>query len=198
MSGSGNDPSSEVPAQAVDLGLPSGTLWATCNVGANSPEEYGNYYAWGEIENKEKYDWSAYKYGDSADNCSNIGMNIAGSVYDVARAKWGVSWSMPTSDQMMELIYCCTSEWTTLNGVNGYKFTGSNGNSIFMPATGRLYGDWENYDIDVEGNYWSSSRSPNYNYLACYFQFSSKGVNWSNYTGRYYGFSVRPVRNGGQ
>ena len=182
----------------IDLGMPSGTKWACCNIGAGKPEDYGEYFAWGETGAKGKYNWSTYKYCDGSDNCYDIGMNISGSQYDVARAKWGTTWSMPNSEQMMELIYCCTHEWTTYNGVNGYLFTGSNGQSIFMPATGKMYGDWPNYEKGDEGNYWSSSRSSNHDYLACYFQFSSKGVSWSNYIGRYYGFSVRPITSGNQ
>ena len=119
----------------VDLGLPSGLKWATCNVGASSPEDYGDYYAWGELSTKEEYTES---------NCStykeHIG-NISGNPqYDVARKKWGGSWRMPTRAEFKELIDNCTWEWTTKGGHNGYKVTGPSGNSIFLPAAGDRLG----------------------------------------------------------
>jgi hypothetical protein len=107
---------------AVDLGLPSGTKWASCNVGATKPEEYGGYYAWGETEEKEFYDKSTYKFYQD-DAYVNIGSDISGTEYDVAHVKWGGNWCMPTYDDIQELRDNCTSEWTTLNGVNGRKFT---------------------------------------------------------------------------
>lgn len=183
----------EIPLEAVDLGLKSGTLWANRNLGATRPEDYGDHYSWGETDVKEKYDWSTYKYCDGTSNCINIGRDISGSEYDVAREKWGFPWKMPNSFQFTELMSSCTYEWTTVNDVNGYMFTGPNGNSIFMPATSQVVIDGEYYDIGKEGKYWSSSRSSTHDYLACYFSLSGKDVSWSNYTGRYSGFSVRPV-----
>ena len=129
----------------VDLRLPSGTLWATCNVGASSPTECGNYYAWGETEEKSDYDWYNYKwcYG----NCYSLTKYCTYSYYgyvdnktvldpkdDVAHVKWGGSWRMPTFEEQKELLHECSWEWTELNGVNGYRVTGPNGNSIFLPA----------------------------------------------------------------
>ena len=103
---------------AIDLGLPSGTKWACCNVGATKPEEYGGYYAWGEIEEKEIYYWNTYIHCDGTEaTCHNIGSDIAGTQYDVAHEKWGGTWQMPSFDQNEELINNCTSEYTTLNGV---------------------------------------------------------------------------------
>ncbi len=134
----------------VDLGLPSGVKWATCNVGATSPEEYGDYYAWGETETKNSYDWG---------NCSTMNVtmdDIAGNPqYDVARKKWGDSWRMPTFEELEELQNNCTWELTTENGINGYKVTGPNGNNIFVPAAGYRYGTTLNFD-GYYGGYWSS------------------------------------------
>ena len=119
----------------IDLGLPSGTKWACCNVGANKPEAYGDYYAWGETETKSTYDWSSYIHCDgSQSTCHNIGSDIAGTQYDVAHVQWGGSWVMPSQSQIKELVENCTHEWTTLNGVNGRNFTGTNGGTIFLPA----------------------------------------------------------------
>jgi hypothetical protein len=131
----------------IDLGLPSGTKWACCNVGATTPEGYGGYYAWGETEEKDVYDWTAYK---------DLVGDIAGTQYDVAHVKWGGSWVMPSCDQQAELLENCSSEWTTFNGINGRVFTGSNGGSIFLPAAGCRYGT-DLYDAGSEGLYWSST-----------------------------------------
>lgn len=134
----------------VDLGLPSGTLWATCNVGANSPEEYGDYFAWGETEPKSDYNWSSYKwcngeYKQLTKYCNNayFGSNgytdtltILQPVDDAATANWGENWRMPTKQECEELCLHTTSTWTTLNGINGYLLTASNNNSLFMPASG--------------------------------------------------------------
>ena len=131
----------------VDLGLPSGTLWATCNVGASSPEEYGDYFAWGETEPKDTYDW--WTYFDTEDDGSTFkkynndgGLTELLPEDDAATVNWGSGWQMPSLDQIDELINCnyTTTEWTTLNGVNGRKVTSrSNGNSIFLPAAGDRY-----------------------------------------------------------
>ena len=131
----------------VDLGLPSGTLWATCNVGASAPEEYGDYFAWGETEPKENYDWSTYKWCNGSLN--SLTKYCTKSIYgtvdgkteldlddDAANVNWGSSWCMPTLEQMQELCDSCTWQWTTLNGVMGRLVIGPNGNSIFLPASG--------------------------------------------------------------
>ena len=167
----------------VDLGL--SVKWATCNVGANSPEEFGQYFAWGETTTKAEY---------TADNSTTYGktMNdISGNAqYDAATANWGGNWRMPTSDELYELIDNCTWKWTTQNGVNVYKVTGPNGNSIFLPAAGYRYGA----SLDNAGNYgdyWSSSPNNNINAYCLNFGSSSRGV------GNYYrgsGRTVRPVR----
>ena len=177
--------------QAVDLDLPSKTKWASCNVGATKPEEYGGYYAWGETEEKEVYNESTYKYYQNGSWVS-LGSDISGTEYDVAHVKWGGNWRMPTHDEQMELLNNCTSEWTTLNGVNGRKFTSNiNGNSIFLPAAGcRWYCDL--YYAGSYGYYWSSAQNPYYSGNACYLYFNSGYAEW-DYFYRSSGRSVRPV-----
>ena len=170
----------------VDLGLPSGLKWATCNVGASSAEEYGDYYAWGEIETKSEYDESNSKtYGKSMSDISG------NSTCDVARAKWGGSWRMPTKEECRELILECKWQWTTQNGKNGYKVTGPNGNSIFLPAAGYRVGS-SLYDAGKHGWYWSSTPYESNDYEAYYLRFYSSNHNVYPYY-RHHGRSVRPV-----
>lgn len=178
----------------IDLGLPSGTKWACCNVGATKPEEYGGYYAWGETEEKSYYDWSTYIHCDgSSETCHNLGSDISGTEYDVAHVKWGSDWVMPTHDEQMELHNNCTSEWTTLNGVEGRKFTSKiNGNSIFLPAAGDRW-DGDLLFAGEGGDYWSSTQGPDSSDYACSLGFFSGYVYWSDYYDRYGGHSVRPV-----
>ena len=124
----------------VDLGLPSGTLWATCNVGADAPEEYGDFYAWGETATKPTYSWSNYLYASgSSSTVQDIGENIAGTEYDVAATLWGSEWVMPTLDQANELLRKCSASLATVNNVKGLRFKGPNGNTIFFPMTGYKY-----------------------------------------------------------
>ena len=138
----------------IDLGLPSGTKWACCNVGARRPEDFGNYYAWGYTE---AYDGSSYKYGYYDENGDYqfmiLGENIAGTKYDVAHMKWGGTWQMPTFEQLEELL-SITHKIITFNEVQGCIFTGTNGGSVFFPAAGYWFFDEEN---PGEGSYWSSS-----------------------------------------
>ena len=179
------------PGEAIDLGLPSGTKWASCNVGASKPEDYGGYYAWGETEEKDYYDESTYKYYQNG-SYVNLGSDISGTEYDVAHVKWGGKWCMPTTAEQRELLDNCTTEWTSLNGVKGRKFTSKiNGNSIFLPAAGRRrYGGLSLAGKD--GHYWSSTQLPDYSLNAYYLDFNSGSAYW--YDGRrFYGRSVRPV-----
>ncbi len=170
----------------IDLGLPSGTKWACCNVDAKKPEDYGGYYAWGETSTKTEYSSSNYRYEGV-----NIGSDIRGTQYDVAHVKWGGKWQMPTQEQIKELDDNCKYEWTTLNGVKGGKFTGPNGKSIFIPAAGyRSNGDL--YIAGSYGNYWSSTQYPDYSYYAYDLDFYSGLASWY-YFDRFYGQSVRPV-----
>ncbi len=178
----------------VDLGLPSGTKWATCNVGASSPEEYGGYYAWGEVAEKGDYTWENYAYyNDNTDDFQYIGSEISGTQYDVAHVQWGGSWRMPTLAQCKELLECCSSSWTSVNGVNGRKFVGPNGNSIFLPAAGYRWNDYLNY-AGSDGYYWSGTLygSDGFDFHAYYLYFYSAYLYWYN-DGRGCGRSVRPV-----
>lgn len=133
----------------IDLGLPSCTKWACCNVGAPSPEGAGGYYSWGETNVKSSYNSSNYKYP------GYIG-NISATEFDVANTQWGAEWKMPTSEQIYELLYTSQKEWTTFHGVKGYKITGPNGESIFIPAAGYI-SDKAN-SVGEVGYLWSSER----------------------------------------
>jgi hypothetical protein len=185
----------------VDLGL--SVKWATCNVGATKPEEYGDYFAWGETEPKSTYDWSTYKYCNGSYNTLTKYNNSSsyGSVDhktqlelsdDAARANWGGSWRMPTDAELTELREQCTWTSTTQNGVNGYKvISKKNGKSIFLPAAG--YRDGSSlYKAGNYGYYWSSSLNTDYPYDAWYVRFNSDHVDRYSHS-RYCGFSVRPV-----
>lgn len=187
----------------IDLGLPSGTKWACCNVGASKPEEYGEYYAWGETKMKSYYDWHTYSYwhdidGDdfptwNSNEFTYIGSDIAGSSYDAATANWGAPWRMPSFKQIQELCYNTTSQWITQNGVNGRKYTGVNGKTIFLPAAGCRWFEELRYEGSY-GNYWSSSLSADTSDGAHYLYFSSDDALWYNYgLYRYDGRPVRPV-----
>ncbi len=164
----------------VDLGL--SVKWATCNVGANAPEEYGDYFAWGEISPKSSYSSSNYSYSN---NPSTLPMSA-----DAANANWGGTWRMPTRAEQDELRTQCTWTWTTQNGVQGYTVNSrTNGNSIFLPAAG-CRSNSGLYDAGSSGCYWSSSVGNFYG--AYYLYFSVSYVDWSC-SGRYDGQSVRPV-----
>lgn len=176
----------------IDLGLPSGTKWACCNVGADAPESYGGYYAWGETTEKDVYDWSTYIHSDgSYDTCHDLGSDIAGTQYDVAHVQWGCSWLMPSKEQQDELRNNCTYTWTTKNGINGGQFTGPNGGSIFLPAAGFRDGS-DLYDAGSVGLYWSSTQGPSYSYFAYSLHFN-QGKVYRYYGNCYGGRSVRPV-----
>ncbi len=150
----------------VDLGLSSHTVWATCNVGASSPEDYGNYYAWGETAPKNSYNSSNYTLGQCYFDSQGVAQYDRYNSFDhlttlrpsddAATANWGAYWRTPTRSEMDELISSCTHEWTTQNGVLGMRFIGPNGNSIFMPAAGRRYIDSLYYE-GSNGYYWSST-----------------------------------------
>lgn len=140
----------------IDLGLPSGTKWACCNVGASKPEEYGNYYAWGETSTKSTYNTDTYLFYDSSTSTYfDLGRDIAGTKYDAATANWGASWCMPNWKQCYELEKETTSKLTLVNGVNGRIFTGKNGKSIFLPAAGIRWNSSLD-DVGVYGGYRSS------------------------------------------
>lgn len=185
----------------VDLGL--SVKWATFNVGATKPEEYGDYFAWGETEPKAVYKWSTYKWCNGSSSsltkyCTSSSYGIVDNKTtlelsdDAARANWGGNWRMPTKAEQDELHEQCTWTWTTQNGVNGYKVTSNSNKSIFLPAAGHR-DDNSLYSAGSESNYWSSSLSPVSPYYAYYLLFNSSYVDWDNFDNRYYGFSVRPV-----
>ena len=180
----------------VDLGL--SVKWATCNIGASSPEEYGDYFAWGEVEPKEVYDWNTYKWCNGSEYsltkyCTNSSYGTVDNKTtlelsdDAARANWGGSWRMPTHAELTELRNLCTWKWTTQNGVEGYKVTGTNGNSIFLPAAGVRYDS--SLDLIASSGYWSSSLFTGGAYVL---RFNSSYVTVSD-DDRCWGRSVRPV-----
>ena len=187
----------------VDLGLPSGTLWATCNVGAYAPEETGNYYAWGETTTKSKYNWSTYKWCNGSETtmtkyCYNSSYGIVDNkvelelVDDAAYVNWGSNWCMPTDEQWTELRTNCTWTWTSQNGVNGRLVTGTNGNSIFLPVTGYRIGTSLEH-VGSYGDYWSRTLYTDNPHSVWYVYFGSSDV-CRGYANRYEGRLVRPVR----
>ena len=185
-----------LPTGAVDLGL--SVYWSTCNLGASKPEEYGDYYAWGETEIKEDYSWSTYKFGTSVsgpfskyNTMPSFGAVDLDPEDDAAHVILGGKWRMPTDAERTELIEKCTWTWTTQNGVNGRLVTGPNGNSIFLPAAGAREGT-NLYYVGSDGLYWSSSLWYAGAGDAQYVRFNSGSVYWLN-SGRCCGLSVRPV-----
>ncbi len=177
--------------EAVDLGL--SVKWACCNVGADVPEGYGGYYAWGETKEKSNYTWDTYKYyNSSTGNCKNIGSNISGTSYDVAHVKWGDGWRMPTLDEIKELCNRCSWRSTEVNGVKGQKVTGPNGNSIFLPVAGYRLGT-EVCHRGLECLYWSGTLCEYNSYFAYTFYLNSSYHDW-RFDDRYFGHTVRPVK----
>lgn len=184
----------------VDLGL--SVKWATMNVGATTPEDYGNYYAWGETSTKDTYGWST-TYFDTNDGGGTFtkynhegGKTVLAPEDDAAHVNWGGSWRMPTLAEWRELYDNCTWTWTTQNGINGYKVTsnkeGYTDRFIFLPAAGRrYYSDFD--DVGSDGNYWSSSLYEDYSSFAWYLYFDSDGRSLYSSGSRCYGLSVRPV-----
>ena len=178
----------------VDLGL--SVKWATCNVGATSPEEYGDYFAWGETTTKTEYtDDNCPTYGLSKSELQSQGYidgegNLT-SQYDAATANWGGTWRMPTYAELNELNTQCTWEWINTNDFTGYKVTGPNGNSIFLPAAGYRYGS----SLDCAGSYgYYRSSTPN-DYLAISADYLNFGSSYHimEFSSRSLGLSVRPI-----
>ena len=204
LSGSGSD------HLYVDLGLPSGLLWATCNVGADTPEGYGDYFAWGETAPKDTYNWSTYQYCNGSYNtltkyCQNSSYGYNGFTDDLttlepgddaATANWGNGWRMPTKEEWQELYNNTTNTWTTQNGVDGRLFTATNGNSLFLPAAGYRYGS-SHYSAGSPGSYLSSALDTGSTISVCYFRFFSDYYDMGSCY-RSYGFTVRPVRSARQ
>ena len=175
---------------AVDLGL--SVKWAGCNVGANSPEEYGYYFAWGETTTKSSYTESnSVTYGFSISALESRGIigadgNLTAE-YDAATANWGSDWRIPTLDEMKELKNECKWEWTSVNGVNGRLLTGPNGNSIFLPAAGYRH-DTSLYNAGFGGYYWSATPYSD-SFTACCLYFNDDYYDWFRVNGQ----AVRPV-----
>jgi hypothetical protein len=193
--------------EAVDLGLPSGLRWATMNVGSTKPEDNGDYFAWGETQPKDNYNWSTYKwcngdynkltkyctqssYWDSTEPMDT--KTVLDLEDDAARADWGGSWRMPTDSEWRELRENCTLTWTTQNGVNGRLVTSkTNSKSIFLPAAG-FWSGASTSNVGSIGRYWSSSLCTDNLRYAWSVLFNSEKVD-KYYGYRYMGFSVRPV-----
>lgn len=183
----------------VDLGL--SVKWADRNIGANTPEHFGSYFAWGETEPKDFYSWDTYKfYTPNVDDtysgyCEDLGSNISGTQYDAATVNWGNKWRMPTMKELEELVYNCKWEWTTFENVNGYLVTGISGNSIFLPAAGYYGTGGLNYAGSM-GTYLTSMSNSDYDshFLeSIAYAFTSEYNDHFIDTRRYYGRSIRPV-----
>jgi hypothetical protein len=194
----------EIPEHAVDLGLPSGTLWADRNVGADSPEAYGDHFSWGETSPNDFYEWKSYKWCEGSN--STITKYCTDSQYgtldnkdtldpedDAATVNMGSEWRMPTYDEFDELIKTCTWEWSTHNDTKGYKITGPNGNSIFLPAAGYRYARYQDlYDDGAQGFYWLASIHEKLSYQASSLIFHS-GSHYLYAFNRYSGRTIRGV-----
>ena len=186
----------------VDLGLPSGLKWATCNVGAFSPIEQGDYFAWGETSTKSEYKWKNYRFrirGNDTDNVrlSKYNTDVKRGIVDnktrldltddAAHVNWGGTWRMPTKEEVMELISHCSWVWTSQEGKDGYLVKGKNGNSVFLPVTGSK----SSLNVPHFGYFWSSSLNtdPSIGYCLHYYR-----AQYSFSTGsRGVGLPVRPV-----
>ena len=173
----------------IDLGLPSGTKWATCNIGASRPENVGTYFSWGDTKGKQ-----TYKYDNTVSyTAPPAGMITNGNLapaYDAATVNWGAPWRMPTNAELDELVRCCT--WTWVENPAGVILTGPNGKTMFLPAAGyREISETKNKG--ESGSYWGSTiddPSSNSNARKIYF---NKGVHWACGTTRWYGSQIRPV-----
>ena len=205
--GGGNNGGGTTPVmESVDLGLPSGTLWAACNVGADTPEGYGDYFAWGETSPKSTYNWTTYQHCNGNFNqltkyCSNSELGYNGFVDnlttlepidDAATANWGDEWRTPTHADWQELYDNTNGTLVTQNGVKGWLFTATNGNSLFLPAAGCRWGD-QHLANGNYGEYWSSSFFDLY--CAWYFSIDPASGSYLGNNDRFYGFSVRAVRS---
>lgn len=175
----------------VDLGLPSGLKWATCNVGATNPDEFGNHYCWGITTPVDDEGICDSPYGDEELDSMD---DIAGTNRDIAHIEWGASWRMPSKEEMSELLDNCTWEYYVSNGNVMSKVTGPNGNSIYFVAAGTRYDNkkQEWYGPGEDGYYWTSNRMLGMrgNAWGLHFTENGKGINGWNLPN---GFAVRPV-----
>lgn len=179
------EPISFLAADAVDLGV--SVKWASWNVGASAPEEYGGLYGWadptGEIRTTEFNDYPS----------ETPPANISGTEYDIARTQWGDGWRLPTQTEFQELVDNCTWEWTTVNGINGRRATGANGNSVFFPAAASRTGEDVSSQVGQRGCYWTGTLYASNSNFAYYFYFYSSNQYADRNNRRYFGYSVRPV-----
>ena len=194
----------------VDLGLPSGTLWAMHNLGAEDPSDYGDYFAWGELEPKEEYTWESYEYVGafyyipevgSFYSTEEIGDDIAGTEYDAATFNWGKPWRLPRAEEIVELRRLCWWKWTIENGIKGMRIYGPNTHSIFFPANGFAWStvispDQIYYDRGFTGAYWGSIQIKNkpavLNNTADCLGFDSGSINHAE-NEKAMGIGIRPV-----
>ena len=198
----------------IDLGLPSGTLWATCNLGASKPEDYGSYFAWGETHTKDLYDWDTYKHvyvdieyegfvsskltkyctmSDDGYNGFADNLTMLQDSDDPATARRGYGWLTPSKAQWEELINHTTYQWTTKNGVKGCLLTSKkNRQTLFLPAAGTRFED-ELSHPGLDGGYWSRSLNTDFPWdaWACGIDSGECGIGYC--ANRYLGLSVRPV-----
>lgn len=190
-----------------DLGLPSGTLWATTNLGAETPEATGDYFAWGEVESKTKFSQNNYAYNPNAEGFTkyvskqhrelgydqfydDLTQLVADD--DAAQTLWGKGWGMPTYAQMKELITRCTWEWTQSEGTNGYRVYGPNGQSIFIPAAGCRSASRQ-IGVGKTASFWLSDLyAPMPNQACCLF--FNMDTHYMSMSDRYGGQTIRPVR----
>ena len=207
------DPVPVVEAKPVDLGLPSGTLWASHNVGATAPEVPGGYYAYGETKEKAAYSWDSYMC-PSASACGtsndplykdgllkvadlSIKCNVAGTQYDVATQTWDESWVIPTLQQFQELTSNCTISSVTINDVRCIEYTGSNGNSVIFPCSGGYKQNTQTLDADYHSYYWTAEMdSWTSKKEAMYALCGTYGINYGQAVlkDRFIGMQVRPVK----
>lgn len=189
---------SKVEPTYVDLGL--SIKWGTCNIGAKNPEDFGNFYQWGDVATKESYDWDTYKYGTDRTNLEKYNVKDGKTVLDpeddAAIVNLGEGWRMPTPAEIKELVDNCTWKWTTVNNVKGYKVTAKNGNSIFLPAAGVMFTKNPYYGGQY-GYYLSNTlREGEESYVKMYaqgFSFQSDKYQTDDRIARNYGITVRPV-----
>lgn len=194
--------------EGVDLGLPSGIIWATCNIGASTPEGYGDYFAWGEISGymsgKTTFDWSSYKWCNGSQSsmtkyCTSSSYGIVDNksnlepIDDASTMSWGGNWRTPTKNDFVELIENTENEWVEYNGKYGRKFTSKIDASkwIFIPAAGGV-GTESLVDIGSSGYYWSSSLYESISYAASILHFNNSQI-YTNINARYYGRTIRAV-----
>lgn len=179
----------------VDLGL--SVIWASCNVGGNNPEDFGRYFAWGEIEDKSTYDWENYRLGSESVQTKYYppkdGKYRLETSDDAANVIQKEGWRIPIDEEVVELIKLCKWEWTRINGVKGFSIEGPNGNSIFLPASGYREGN-DFYSAGEYGSYWTSSLDEGYTCEAYSLDFFDRNA-FLYFSDRCKGFVIRAVKN---